>query len=511
MQKTIIALSGVLCASGLPSLAQNSVPTPNVLPTQAPPPSNTQPTTPVVSSLGSLGGFQLSGNLRSRIEYVNWFEPTSESLDDDYFYTGHLLRLSGVRSNPRFDVQIDLQGVVLTSLPDNSIAPAPQGQLGFGASYNAANRGQDAVLGLKQAFVRFKNSSRPGQSVRLGRFEFSDGAEVPAGSPTLNFLKSQRIAQRLIGPFGFTHAGRSFDGAQFSTPLGQPNTHFTSVVARPTEGVFKLEAFDNVDGVGFLYGALSKSSKTSDARLFGLVYEDTRDASDSVKTDNRPLSARQADSDAIRVYTLGAHYLKTIDTGGGALDLLGWGALQSGDWGTQDHAAHAFALEVGYQPKNSRLKPWYRVGVFRSSGDDDATDGDHETFLTPLPTPRLYNRFPFYNQMNLTDYFGQVILRPNPKVNYRFEAHALRLSEGSDLWYIGGGPFDDSGFGTGGRPGAGNESLATVLDFSVDYAINPQTSLGFYLGHAFGGDVIEGIYPTGSDGTYAFLEFSRKF
>ena len=45
---------------------------------------------------------------------------------------------------------------LLVNLPTRAIAPAPQGQLGLGASYFAASGKQDGSAILRQAFVRFK-------------------------------------------------------------------------------------------------------------------------------------------------------------------------------------------------------------------------------------------------------------------------------------------------------------------------------------------------------------------
>src|SRR2546430_13251517 len=45
-------------------------------------------------------------------------------------------------------------------------------------------------------------------------FTFLDGAEVTPKDKSLATLVSTRITQRLIGDFGFSAVGRSYDGAQ---------------------------------------------------------------------------------------------------------------------------------------------------------------------------------------------------------------------------------------------------------------------------------------------------------
>ncbi|RYF78618.1 MAG: hypothetical protein EOO39_00960 [Cytophagaceae bacterium] len=113
--------------------------------------------------------------------------------------------------------------------------------------------------------------------------------------------------------------------------------------------------------------------------------------------------------------------------------------------------------------------------------------------------------------MNLEDLFAQWIMRPTPKLSLRAEAHSLKLSSGSDLWYAGGGAFQEGGFGYAGRPANGNRKLATLLDISADYALNAKTSIGLYYGHASGGNVISQAYPAGNNGHLAYVELSHKF
>ena len=91
-----------------------------------------------------------------------------------------------------------------------------------------------------------------------------------------------------------------------------------------------------------------------------------------------------------------------------------------------------------------------------------------------LPTPRVYARFPFYNLMNNEDIFVQAIAKPNPKTTLRADVHRVRLSSAGDLWYLGGGAFNDPVFGFQGRPSGGQKGLATVFDLSLYYNLNKE-------------------------------------
>src|SRR5207245_1297399 len=104
----------------------------------------------------------------------------------------------------------------------------------------------------------------------------------------------------------------------------------------------------------------------ADVRLFYLYYRDGRDG--VLKVDNRPLPVRTADRAPIAIHTAGGHGVTVVDVGPGRLDLLAWVAVQAGDWGVDDHAAWAYAVETGYQLPTLAAAPWLRVGYDRSSG-----------------------------------------------------------------------------------------------------------------------------------------------
>lgn len=501
--------AALMAATALPIVS----PAQQAQPQKEDPKSNIKPAASQPPSPIRIGSVTFSGSLRVRVENWGWFE--TPAADDGYTFAAPVLRLSLGRQTEKLDWQVEGEFPALINLPDDAIAPPPQGQLGLGASYFAANGRQDASAVLKQAFVRFKAlGAGKSSSLRLGRFEFSDGAETTPADATLATLKRDHIAQRLLGPFGFSHVGRSFDGVQYTRATKQSN--FTFVAARPTEGVFQLRSFYELD-VDFYYGAFTKpfpgKAAQSEARVFGLHYHDGRRA---LKTDNRPQSARLADTDNIRLTTLGGHFISAIKAGSGTVDVLVWGAGQFGDWGRLDQRAGAIAVEVGYQPGGgaaAKIKPWLRFGYFRSSGDGDPNDDDQTTFFQVLPTPRIYARFPFYNLMNNEDLFAQVRLKPHSRLSLRADVRHLRLSNEKDLWYVGGGAFQKNTFGYVGRPAAGNKTLGTLFDFSVDYGVSPRTAISFYAAGVRGGSVQAAIYPAGGRhpaGRYLYVEVTQR-
>lgn len=452
------------------------------------------------------------GSVRVRSETLDWF---GSSPGGGYSFLGALARLGLEQQRPRFGWRIEFATPVLLGLPSDAATPAPSGLLGQGANYYRANGDatNSATVFLKQAYLRLVTGDQRWQA-RAGRFEFIEGAELTPANPTLAAVKRTRIAQRLIGSFGFTHVGRSIDGAELQFTRSRANV--TVMAGLPTAGVFTTDGWGHVgegEGeVGLGYGAVTApgpwGADRGEFRVFAIYYRDSRN---TLKADNRSLAARQADQTAIAVGTVGAHYLQVLPTGTGPIDLLGWGAYQFGDWGRLEHRAFAGTVELGWQPKVAiGVRPWLRVGYFRGSGDSDPVDGTHGTFFQVLPTPRPYARFPFFNLMNLEDLSASLSLRPGSRTTLRFDVRRLRLASRADGWYLGGGAFAKDDFGFALRPSSQFQNLATLADLSVDVRLASRWTVGLYGARATAGPVIQAIYPTQPGAWYGYLEVEYR-
>ena len=453
-----------------------------------------------------IGSVTVSGSIHERYEDWDFFQAKGEN---SYGYSGSLLRLMFSQKEHSYDWGVELAAPILLGIPNHAVQPAPLGQLGLGGSYYAANRNnQDAAsVFVKQAFLRFKGEH---SNVRFGRFEFIDGGEVTPKDETLAIVKRDGISQRLIGNFGFSDVQRSFDGAQYTYSNGAWN--FTAFSAVPDRGVFQ------VDGWGWVktpvtYVALTKQatlgSSKAEWRIFGIYYNDDRGV---LKTDNRSAAVRAKDPRGIDIGTFGGHYIQAIPTAAGTFDLLGWGALQTGRWGLLTQRSGAGAVEAGFQPKIAKAaRPWLRGGYFYSTGDSNPNDDTHGTFFAILPTPRVFARFPFFNEMNNRDLFGELMLRPSKALTLRSDVHGLWLASSHDLWYSGGGAFQPWTFGFNGRPSNGATGLATLYDISADYQWTRALATGLYFGYARGGAVVAHIFPGGRDAKFGFVEANYRF
>ena len=363
---------------------------------------------------------------------------------------------------------------------------------------------------VKQAYVRFKNQGSKDNTLRVGRFEYGDGSETTSTDANLSYLKANRINQRLLGASPYTISGRSLDGGQFTVARKKEN--YTALLAFPTRGGYDLNGSDTLSSIDIAYfnAAFPQPGVNSagEGRLFAIYYGDNRTG--TLKVDNRAAATRTADHSSISFATLGGNYLRVGKVGAGKADGLFWFAGQSGDWGKLKQGAFAFDTEAGYQLNKTWAKPWFRAGYAYFSGDGNATNGAHGTFIPLIPTARAYARFPFFTEANLKDFFGQLILQPSKKATIRLDIHGLKLADNHDLWYSGTGAYDNATFGYTGRPSNGHSNLGVLYDASIDYQVGKQISLYLYGGYSDGGDVQKAIYKSGS-AVFGYAEAQYRF
>ena len=452
----------------------------------------------------------LAASLRVRGEFWDWFGGSSGN--NSYAYAATVAKFGLKWSDELFDVHVEGQNTSLLGLPDDATGPAPQAAFGLGPVYRSHNRrNNDSGVFLKQAHLTLKQMGIPGLTIKGGRHLIAEGAEVLSKDPTIDWIKRFRVSQRLIGPFGWSHTGRSYDG--FTLSYTRDAYNLTVHGSHPTQGGFDLAGNKMIDDIDLLYTGFNITrpsfAATRDARLFYIYYADGRGLR---PTDNRPAAVRDADRQHIAIHTAGGHLVHVLPTPAGPIDLMGWGVGQGGDWGKQDHGAWALAFEAGLQPQTLPWEPWIRVGYNRSSGDDDPNDGDHETFFQVLPTARVYSFSTFYNLMNSEDVFVQLVLKPLKGLVWRTDFHNLRVSEDKDLWYQGAGATlqdRQAGFGYAGRPVFGKRDLFQVIETSLSYTVNKHVNVNVFFAHVFGGSIVDRIF-TGDSANFGYIEMTLK-
>lgn len=451
--------------------------------------------------------FTLSAGNRLRGEFADWFDPGGAQSNSDYAFLGNRTQV-GIAGKWRWlSGMLQYQHTILDGIPEH----AP----GVGGTYRTNTNSEFQEQGwARQAWLQGQGTRWDWKfTLQGGRFRYQDGLESVSSNPSLEWIRKNRIAERLIGPFDYTHVGRSFDG--FRAAADDSLLNLTGFYLVPTSGGFEISAGRHM---GVDLGGLSVMLKDNpripdtEARLFWIYYHDDRPGDrDVVVLDNRPLAARQADHRDIQLETIGADLTHAHAIGPGVADGMVWAAGQFGDWQSLDHQAWAFAVEGGYRFPNVVAQPWVRAGIFRSSGDDDPADGDHGTFFQLIPTSRIYAYTPYYNLMNNQDVLLQLLTRPLERLATRFDFHWLRVTEGRDLLYFGGGATKHDFFGYGGTPAGGAHETAYQIELTLTYTVSRNLELQAYTGHAFGQAVVRNGFPRDHELTYGFLEGTLTF
>ncbi|MCS7263749.1 MAG: alginate export family protein [Armatimonadetes bacterium] len=444
-------------------------------------------------------GQGLKIDVTSRFRFESWDFFEAANLDKRYNFWSSLLRLELSEQQKQFESKLELAQVTLGNLPYKAILPT------HGAAYKEANEGRDGGLFVKQLFWQFRN--RGGNLFfRLGRFEFAEGLEGMPKDETMRWIRLNRIQGRLLGTFDF-HIGRSFDGLLLATE--KQKSSFTFALIRPTRGVFDLRGNDQLNQVTVGYASwVQNPDPQTDFRIFALYYRDKRKPSKVIKLDNRPIELRQNDTKPISVLTFGTHILRVLPDDNGKIDFLGWAAIQFGDWGQLKHKAFALATELGRKWQKP-YQLWFRLGASLSTGDGNPNDKYHKTFFQILPSPTVYSSFPIYNMMNARELFIHLMAQPSDKLNLKLGFHRLWLSRKSDLWYSGGGAFNNESFGYLGLRGLGRR-LMDIFELSLNYKHDELTELCLRLFKVWGKESVRANFLR-TNATFAYLELLREW
>jgi hypothetical protein len=415
----------ILCAALLAARAGAQILYGVPAPPGTPSPLLSAPPLSVAGPYGSTIRLELFDRIRG--EFVDWFatSPSGKTPNFRYNFLGNKFQLGLRITRDPYELFVQFQDSTLANIPDNGV--------GVGAVYYANT--QEAVQNgaiLRNAWL---GAARPFDlpvRVRAGRMLYSDALDTLATDPELKWIQVNRLSQRLIGPFDYTHVGRSFDGGflSYDTPL----INLTGFGFVPTYGGYDVNANPELD---VTLGGVAANLKDAPAvgptlaRLFWYYYGDQRDI---LYVDNRPLPVRQAAiGEHSQIHTIGADVVRLQPFGPGTADGMAYGFGQFGDYQDLTQRAWAYGVEVGYRLQDLWAQPWLRAGINSGSGDTNPNDGTHGTFFQLLPTAWLYAQFPFYNMMNNQDVFVQTVVDPDPMVSVRVDGHWLRLNSSRDL------------------------------------------------------------------------------
>lgn len=436
----------------------------------------------------------------TRLESWRFFDPPPSGGDPDYTFIANRLRLTTTATWPRVELNLAGQYVQFGGLPTAASGPGP---LGTGGLYfQHAGETDSRGLYLRTANIRVRLPR--GITLQGGRLSYTSGAEAPSGRPKVEAVKRARVDSRLIGEFEWSIYQRSFDGVR--ADVDRTRWHLTGAWMRPTQGGFEEDAGRTLTEVGVTTATVALRPgvvlPATDVSIFGLRYDDNRAV--RARPDNSGVAAPRVD---VGINAFGASLAGSAPVGAGEADWLAWIVGQTGDWYGQRHRAWSLVTEAGYQWKTP-WQPWIRGGFLHASGDDNPSDDRHGTFFPVLPTVRKWAFTTAYAPMNLRDVFGEVMVRPVPRVSLRADVRRLWLASRGDLWYAGSGATQRTGtfFGYAGRRSGGSTDFAPfVLQAAGDVRINRYWSANAFLGGMRGGDVVAASF-TGRWLRYFYLE-----
>src|SRR2546430_2616179 len=183
---------------------------------------------------GSTIGIELYDRLRG--EFVDYFAtpPNASNSTFRYNFLGNKFQL-GVRvTREPYEFFVQFQQATIANLPRHGV--------GFGATYfaNTADTQQNGSV-LRNGWGSTRSLfGVPGLFIKAGRQLYSNAMEAPPNDPSLYWLQANRLSQRLIGPFDWTHTGRSQDGGQVGYDAEGWNA--TVFGFRPTQGGYEVDA-----------------------------------------------------------------------------------------------------------------------------------------------------------------------------------------------------------------------------------------------------------------------------
>lgn len=291
---------------------------------------------------------------------------------------------------------------------------------------------------------------------------------------------------RVIGNLVWSNQGRTFDGGRFlwDTDAIHAEVFAVKVDEHGYLGNLSTVGVNNrdYDADESIYAAQLAFKKLIPGALLELMYIQKNDQ-DSKANSAIATGYAVAGDDGVEIHDIGArldgkvHGLDAIDY---TLEAHG----QFGDYGDLDQEAWAFAGRVGYTCKNVAWKPRIGFEYDYASGDDDTTDGDHETFDNLYPTNHWQGNYGFIDLVswqNMHDFRGNIKVTPTSKMTVQVDYHYYLLAEEEDGWYNAAAAL------VAARPAGGftsnDDNLAQEVDLTISYQL--YKNVGILAGYSF--------------------------
>ena len=310
---------------------------------------------------------------------------------------------------------------------------------------------------------------------------------------------------RLVGNFGWSNIGRSFDGLRLAYTPGSwrldlwgtaTKQYGTNVGADPDP---TKESGDSQEFYG-VYATVKAASFSIEPYV--LYLRDTGNPSGTAITD--PAARGQS-----RV-TVGFRVDGKVAED--AVDLTGEVAYQAGSMkarGTtpkSDIGAYAVAAKAGYRIP-VRMTPRIGVEYDRASGDDNPSDDTFKTFENLFPTNHPhYGYMDYVGWRNMQDLRISVGAKPTEVSGVGLDYHRFQLIEEADHWYRASGAI----FMTT-PPGNSETDLGQELDVVASTVVKERFRLEAGYGRFFPGDYVKVNSPAHDASDFIYLQTKMDF
>jgi hypothetical protein len=402
------------------------------------------------------GKGKISGQIRFRVESFNDFDfdddVNTDNLDDDFGLSR--LRLA-VELKPNDVLRLYFQ-----------LQDSHQFETDQATAFREGPAAREDRVDIYQAYVDVAPFGDLPLTIRAGRQVLSYGD------------------QRLIGGFDWSNTSRSFNAVKMMYNREQAflDVFFANVVI-PEDRHFNTEP--HADDVFVLYCGWKQFPGGVWEGYFLVRDDDRRGFPDrEIYTFGTRIAAKYPGNDAIDY----------------SIELVG----QTGDLpDSVDQEAFAAHFGGGYTFKNHAWTPRIGLEYNYSTGDDDPTDGDNETFDNLYPTNHLhYGYMDRFSWRNMHDFAIRAKAKPMEKLTIKCDLHFFWLDDADDAWYNAGG-----GVIRPGTPGA-DEFVGEEIDLVASYKYNKNLSFSAGYSHFFAGDFVD---DTGSDDDADWLFFQTVY
>jgi hypothetical protein len=337
-------------------------------------------------------------------------------------------------------------------------------------------------LDLHQGYLTVKNLAGP-LTMTLGRQEMMFGDS------------------RLVGNFGWSNIGRSFDGLRLNYSPGVFRMDGWATVTRQYDNAATADpdfTRPSRDSQQFYGIYTSVKAKTLTMEPYAMYLRDTgnEDELDSTGALISPITAPAARGQDRVTAGLRVDGKAASES----VDFTGEGAYQTGTMDARgttpksDLSAYAFAVKAGYTLPVT-FKPRIGIEYDRASGDDDPTDDQFKTFENLFPTNHIhYGTMDYVGWRNMQDLRFSLGIKPTKTTGLSLDYHMFHLVEETDNWYAASGKI----FKT--TPSGNTETgLGQELDLAAYAMIKEKLRLEAGYGRFFPGDYVEANFPDATD------------